>query len=271
MNIALLSGQSAHLKAVPELLARAGFRCNVFASTRALIQGVSLASYDMLLIHDELPDTAAIDVIRTVRCARSRDLPIMMLGGNGSEEALVEALDAGADDYLSGPQSTRVLLARMAALRRRATGDRQRQGLLARAGPYQLNSVGRFATLHGERITLTPKEFDLAMLLFSNPGRVLANRRIEQAIWHHELPPLSRALAGLMSRLRKTLRLSPENGISITVVYAHGYRLDIHEDSPTHPRKHGNPALAQQQPDLHTGLLADDRAHGVRPVTDSAC
>ncbi len=94
-------------------------------------------------------------------------------------------------------------------------------GLVARAGPYQLNSVGRFATLHGERITLTPKEFDLAMLLFSNAGRVLANRRIEQAIWHHELPPLSRALAGLMSRLRKTLRLCPENGISITVVYAH--------------------------------------------------
>ncbi|ODV42111.1 hypothetical protein AWV79_29980 [Cupriavidus sp. UYMMa02A] len=58
MNIALLSGQSAHLKAVPELLARAGFQCNVFNSSRALIQGVSLASYDMLLIHDELPDTA---------------------------------------------------------------------------------------------------------------------------------------------------------------------------------------------------------------------
>lgn len=247
MNIALLSGQSAQLKAVPDLLARSGFRCNVFASPRALIQGVSLASYDMLLIHDELPDTAAIDVIRTVRCARSRDLPIMMLGsGGGSEEALVEALDAGADDYLCGPLSTRVLLARMAALRRRATGDRQRQGLVVRAGPYQLNSVGRFATLNGERITLTPKEFDLAMLLFSNAGRVLANRRIEQAIWHHELPPLSRALAGLMSRLRKTLRLSPETGISITVVYAHGYRLDVHDDGGSmrlpNPQS-GNPPL----------------------------
>ncbi|WER48292.1 response regulator transcription factor [Cupriavidus sp. WKF15] len=234
MNIALLSGQSAHLKTIPDLLARSGFRCNVFVSPRALIQGVSQAAYDMLLIHDELPDTSAVDVIRTVRCARSRDLPIMMLGDGSNEEALVEALDAGADDYLCGPLSARVLIARIGALRRRATGDRQRQGLVVRAGPYQLNSVGRFALLHGERITLTPKEFDLAMLLFSNAGRVLANRRIEQAIWHHELPPLSRALAGLMSRLRKTLRLSLETGISITVVYAHGYRLDIHDDDPMH-------------------------------------
>jgi len=231
MNIALLRGNSTHLQSVQEMLARSGFHCSLFEAGRDLIHGVSQAPYDLLLIDDDLSDIPAIDVIRTVRTARSRDLPIMMLAGKSSEDELVDALDAGADDYICRPWSARVLMARIAALRRRATADRQRQGLVVRAGPYQLNSVGRFATLHGERIALTPKEFDLAMLLFSNAGRVLSIRRIELTVWHHELPPLSRALAGLMSRLRKSLRLTQENGVAIAVVYAHGYRLDVLEVS----------------------------------------
>ncbi|MNT39613.1 Transcriptional regulatory protein QseB [compost metagenome] len=180
-------------------------------------------------------------MIRAVRSARSRDVPIMMLGSDSCEDRLVDALDAGADDYMCRPLSHRVLLARIAALRRRVTGERLRQGLVVRAGPYQLNSVGRFATLRDERIELTPKEFDLAMLLFSNVGRVLPNSRIEQTVWRHELPPLSRALAGLISRLRKTLRLGMENGVTITVVYAHGYRLDVLEEgaSPRLPAPGG--------------------------------
>ncbi|RDK10560.1 response regulator transcription factor [Cupriavidus lacunae] len=231
MNIALLMGNSPHLRTVTELLDQTGYRCNVFESGRELIHGISQMPYDMLLIDDDLPDLPAIDVVRAVRCARSRDVPIILMAADNSEDNLVAALDAGADDYVCRPLNARVLMARITALRRRVTGERLRQGLVVRAGPYQLNSVGRFATLHGERITMTPKEFDLAMMLFSNVGRVLASDRIQQAIWRHELPPLSRALAGLISRLRKTLRIGIANGIVITVVYAHGYRLDVLEES----------------------------------------
>ncbi|UIF90505.1 response regulator transcription factor [Cupriavidus sp. UYPR2.512] len=237
MNIALLMGKSPQLRPVPELLARSGYRCNVFETGRDLIHGVSQVPFDLLLIDDELPDLPAIDVIRAVRCARSRDVPIIMLASDSSEDGLVDALDAGADDYVCRPLNARVLMARITALRRRVTGERLRQGLVVRIGPYQLNSVGRFATLGGERIEMTPKEFDLAMLLFSNVGRVLSSDRIQQAVWRHELPPLSRALAGLVSRLRKTLRIGIANGVAIAVVYAHGYRLDVLEggDAPRLP------------------------------------
>ncbi|MGH8784712.1 MAG: response regulator transcription factor [Cupriavidus necator] len=250
MNIALLMGKSPQLRPVPELLARSGYRCNVFETGRDLIHGVSQVPFDMLLIDDELPDLPAIDVIRAVRCARSRDVPIIMLAADNSEDGLVDALDAGADDYVCRPLNARVLMARIAALRRRVTGERLRQGLVVRVGPYQLNSVGRFATLRGERIEMTPKEFDLAMLLFSNVGRVLSSDRIQQAVWRHELPPLSRALAGLISRLRKTLRIGIANGIVITVVYAHGYRLDVLEggDAPRLPAA-GRRVTRRRQPD----------------------
>ncbi|WP_349605967.1 response regulator [Cupriavidus sp. DF5525] len=78
INIALLLGKSPQLQAVSELLARAAFRCNVFEAGRDLIHSVTQAPYDMLLIDDELPDIPAIDVVRAVRGALSRDVPIMM-------------------------------------------------------------------------------------------------------------------------------------------------------------------------------------------------
>jgi DNA-binding response OmpR family regulator len=236
MNIALLMGNSPQLRTVAELLEGAGFGCNVFETGRELVQGVSQVPYDMLLIDDALPDLPALAVVHAVRSAGSRDVPIILMAADNNEDNLIDALDAGADDYVCRPLNPRVLMARITALRRRVTGERLRQGLVVRAGPYQLNSVGRFATLRGERIAMTPKEFDLAMMLFSNVGRVLASDRIQQAIWHHELPPLSRALAGLISRLRKTLRIGMANGIVITVVYAHGYRLDVLEERPRLPK-----------------------------------
>lgn len=241
IHIALLMGKSPQLHCVPELLARSGIRCKVFEAGRDLIQSVTQGPYDMLLIDDDLPDIPAIEVVRAVRGARSRDVPIMMLASDSSEDSLVDALDAGADDYVCRPLSSRVLMARIVALRRRVTGERLRQGLVVRAGAYQLNSAGRFATLRDERIALTPKEFDLAMLLFSNVGRVLPTSRIEQTVWRHELPPLSRALAGLISRLRKALRIGMENGVTITVVYVHGYRRDVLEEgaSPRLPAPGG--------------------------------
>lgn len=228
-NIALLTSGAARPQAIEQLLSMAGFHCSVFAAGRDLIHGISHDTYDMLLIDRELPDIPAIDVIRAVRAARARDVPIMMLSQQSDDDALVEALDAGADDYLVQPLSERVLLARIAALRRRVLHAGSRTGLSVSAGPYQLNSTGRYALLRGRRIAMTPKEFDLATLMFSNAGCMLSNDRIERVVWGRELSPLSRALAQLVSRMRRTLSLGPENGVTVSVVYAQGYRLDVLE------------------------------------------
>lgn len=226
-NIALLASRNSPLHPMQELLSIAGFQCNAFQAGRDLIHGLGHDSYDMLLIDRDLPDISAIDVIRAVRAVRHRDVPIVMFSGESNDDDMVEALDAGADDYIVRPLSARVLLARLAALRRRMAGTRMRPNMPLRAGPYELNNPGRFATLHGQRIAMTPKEFDLAMLMFANAGRILASQRIENTIWGHTLPHGSRALAGLVSRMRRTLNLCAENGVTITVAYAQGYRLDI--------------------------------------------
>lgn len=226
-NIALLAASASPLHPMQELLSIAGFQCNRFQAGRDLIHGLGHDNYDMLIIDRELPDISAIDVIRAVRAVRNRDVPIVMFSGESNDDDMVEALDAGADDYVVRPLSARVLLARIAALRRRMVGTRLRHYMPMRAGPYELNNPGRYATLNGKRIPMTPKEFDLAMLMFANAGRILSSRRIEHTIWGHDLPACSRALAGLVSRMRRTLNLCPENGVTITVTYAQGYRLDV--------------------------------------------
>jgi CheY-like chemotaxis protein len=89
INIALLRGKSAQIQAIQELLVHSGFRCSIFEAGRDLIHGISQAPYDMLLVDADLLDIPAIDVIRAVRGARSRDLPIMMLAGSGGEDELI--------------------------------------------------------------------------------------------------------------------------------------------------------------------------------------
>lgn len=231
IQVALLRRAAEPRRAVQKVLSFAGFRASTFEAGADLIQSFSNMPYDLLLIDQEPSDIPAADVIRAVRGKCSRDIPIMMLSENDSEDGLIEALDAGADDFVAGPLSERALMARIAALRRRAGGGQTSRGIGLRAGDYELNSIGRFATLRGKRIAMTPKEFDLAVLLFANVGRVLANKRIEYTIWGHELPPLSRALAGLVSRMRRTLDLCPSNGVTISVAYAKGYRLDVLDDA----------------------------------------
>jgi DNA-binding response OmpR family regulator len=226
-NIAMLANSSSPLHPLQELLSVAGYQCKVFHAGRELVQGLGHDNYEMLLIDRDLADISAIDVIRAVRAVRNRDVPIVIFASEGNDDDLVEALDAGADDYVLRPLTARVLLARIAALRRRMSGTRLRTAMPLRAGPYELSNPGRYATLNGERIPMTPKEFDLAMLMFANAGRILASRRIEHTIWGHDLPPYSRALAGLVSRMRRTLNLCPETGVTVSVVYAQGYRLDV--------------------------------------------
>lgn len=217
------------MRAIDALLTGSGFTCLPFDTGWAIVNSLGGAVFDVLLIDRKLPDLPAIEVIRAVRSRLGRGLSVILIAAENSEDDHVESLDAGADDYLVLPLKPRVLLARIAALRRRQQAPACPPGTPVCVGYYELDHVGRYVTLHGKALRVTPKEFDLAHLMFTNVGRVLSNTRIEHAVWGHALPPLSRALAGLVSRMRRSLRLGKENGVSVAVIYAQGYRLDAAE------------------------------------------
>jgi DNA-binding response OmpR family regulator len=230
LQIALLSSDD-DAGPLPALLRSAGFGCARFASGQDLLGGAADGRFDLLLIGTPPADMPTLDVIRALRADGARPVPLILLSALLTEDEEVEALDAGADDYLPAHCSPRVLLARVAALQRRREAAFCLSDGAVRAGPYVLDPAGRFALLRGHVLTLTPREYDLTRLLFAHAGRVLATPCIEQAVWGRALPQGSRALAGLISRIRRSLGLRPENGVSISVVYGLGYRLDVHDDN----------------------------------------
>lgn len=187
---------------------------------------------DALVVAADTIDTHAVNFIRSIRASRNTGQLIIALSGNADSMRMVEALNAGADEFLIYPLDSRLIAARVEALRRRASEPRLPTGASLKAGPYELVTPGQFAHLREKRIALTPRQFELARLMFANPGRILSSANIERAIWGHELPAASRALSELVSRTRRSLRLCPENGVTVTGLYGRGYRLDVDTNAP---------------------------------------
>ncbi|EHP40861.1 winged helix family two component transcriptional regulator [Cupriavidus basilensis OR16] len=226
MKIALLADMSLQAKTIADALSRAGVHCHTYHASGELFRGIDQAGYDVLLIDHELADMPAVEAVRAVRGAWRSEVPVMVVSDRRDEDSVVNTLQAGADDYMTRPLRARELIARLHALQRRTATRWQALNPDITVGPYSLDCLSREVVFQGRRLALTPREFDLASLLFASVGRVLSHAHIERTIWGYSLPPLSRALASLVSRLRRALELHPRNGLVITVVYGQGYRLD---------------------------------------------
>src|SRR5690606_19380691 len=155
------------------------------------------------------------------------DVPLMFVTSRTHEKDLVAGLKAGADDYVSKPIRAGELVARVEALlRRRAVGAVADQQVF-QVGRYAFDESSGTARLDDEPIVLAPKEFELAMLFFRNPGRLFSRDVLSTAVWNREIPATSRTLDTHLSNIRQKLRLRPENGLRLTSSYALGYRLEL--------------------------------------------
>ena len=165
-----------------------------------------------------------LEVLRWVRANIEWPIPILFVTMRDSHENIVQALTQGADDYLSKPIHYPELLARMQAVTRRVERDSQKMTL--EFHPYLLDRNERSITRDQQRIDLSPREFDLALFLFSNWGRVMSRAYILRSVWGLNPDVETRTLDSHISRLRSKLGLRAENGWRLTPVYNHGYRLE---------------------------------------------
>lgn len=177
----------------------------------------------LIILDLGLPD---IDGIRLLRRLREwTEIPIIVLTAEGAEERKIEALDEGANDYVTKPFSTPELLARVrVALRhRRPTADNPSQAVL-RVGDLEVDIARHRVKVGGDEVELTPKEFGFLAALAREPGRVLTHRVLLQEVWGPEYGSETQYLRVYASQLRKKLgddanrpRLVTEPGV--------GYRL----------------------------------------------
>jgi two-component system KDP operon response regulator KdpE len=174
---------------------------------------------DVVVLDMGLPDADGLEVCRALRT--DGDVPVIVLSADGSETRKVDALDQGADDYVTKPFGMRELDARIrASLRRR--GGRDRADLLE-VGSLRIDLAHREVTRSGVRIDLTPKEFDILALLAIHAGKSCSRRMILDEVWGPGYRSDTQYLKVYAYRLRKKLDDGP--GRILTSDPAVGYRL----------------------------------------------
>lgn len=182
---------------------------------------VNDAQFDLILLDLMLPGLQGDQFLKILRgMDRVSDTSVMIVSAKDSEEDIVAGLDAGADDYLTKPFSIKVLLAKVAAiLRRAATAGRENA---VHAG-ISVNSETHRATVDGKNIQLAAKEFDLLLLFVRNPEKVFTRNQLLNTIWGYEADIFTRTVDAHISSLRKKLG---EKGRLIRSVPKIGYRME---------------------------------------------
>jgi two-component system KDP operon response regulator KdpE len=176
---------------------------------------------DLVILDLGLPDVPGLELLRQIRAWRE-DLPIVVLSSRGDEAAKVEALDLGADDYVTKPFGMEELLARMrAALRHQLQvhGDRP----IFRLGDLSVDLVRRIVKLRDQKVKLSPKEYELLRLLVHNAGKVLTHKFLLRELW--STPIDAQYLRVYVRQLRQKIEPDPTRPQYILTETGIGYRL----------------------------------------------
>lgn len=177
---------------------------------------------DLILLDVNMPGRSGLETCREIR--GSGDVPIIMLTVRNSERDKVQALDAGADDYVVKPFGAEELTARIRAALRRSTPSESVPSFASSDLTIDFNK--RLVTLKGDPVRLTPKEFDLLRYLVSNPGRPIAHRRLLQAVWGPDYGDETEYLRVFINQLRKKIEPDPHHPRYIHTEPWVGYRFE---------------------------------------------
>jgi two-component system KDP operon response regulator KdpE len=190
-------------------------------------EGLSLLRHerpDVLILDLGLPDIDGLELIRRIRA--ESPVPIVVLSSRDDEKGKVEALDLGADDYVTKPFGMEELVARLrTALRHRL----QQQGgrPLFRSGDLTVDLVRRIVTVRDEEVRLSPKEYDLLQQFVVHAGKVLTHRHLLREVWKDENGGDVQYLRVYVRQLRQKIETDPERPSLILTEPGVGYRLQV--------------------------------------------
>jgi two-component system, OmpR family, KDP operon response regulator KdpE len=176
---------------------------------------------DLVILDLGLPDMQGLDLLRKIRAERE-DLPIVVLSSRGDEAAKVEALDLGADDYVTKPFGMEELLARMrAALRHQLQVQGERP--IFKLGDLSVDLVRRIVRFRDEEVKLSPKEYELLRIMVQHAGKVLTHKFLLNALWSIPIDP--QYLRVYVRQLRQKIEPDPTRPQYILTETGIGYRL----------------------------------------------
>jgi two-component system response regulator RegX3 len=224
MRIAMLEDDRSQAFVLRHCLVVAGHQVVSFDRGLNLIKAAEIENFDALLLDWNVPDLSGLEVLQRVRNELASNIPAVVVTSRNAEEDIVHALKQGADDYICKPIRPKELVARLDSIKRRDEGPSNDDVL--EFGSLRVNVADRQALLHTTVVSLSVKDFELAVFLLRNVGRMLSRRKIIDSVWGPTVAVASRTLDTHVSRVRTKLQLTQEKGWHLGAVYGHGYRLE---------------------------------------------
>lgn len=222
-TILIVEDEQQIREAVAMALQCEGFNvCEAGTASHGAVQAAARQP-DLLVLDLGLPDRDGVDFIRDYRAWATT--PILILSARSEEGSKVDALDAGADDYLTKPFGIAELLARVRALLRRRQPDQQAPLPTLLFGDYLIDCVNRVVTRAGVAIHLTQIEYRLLAFLAANPGRVLTHRHLLSQVWGGQAVENHQYLRVYVGHLRQKIEANPAQPRHIITEIGVGYRF----------------------------------------------
>jgi len=184
--------------------------------------------FDLVLLDINMPGIGGMEACRSIRA--QSEIPIVILSIRNTEKEKVEALDAGADDYVTKPFSMPELLARIRAALRRAPLSTSSNAEALDLGQTEINFVARRVTVNGKDVRLTPKEFDLLRYFSSNANVAIPHAKLLQAVWGPDYGEEVEYLRVFINQLRKKIEPDPSHPAYLITEPWVGYRLNLPKD-----------------------------------------
>lgn len=205
-------------------LTKHGYEVRVASEGQAALELFQLWPPNLVITDLSMPNMGGLEFCRRLRAIS--EVPVIVLSVKGEEAVKIEALDAGADDYLTKPFGMGELLARVRAALRRSPAEADEALTVIEEGDFRIDRGSRNVTVRGREVHLSPKEFDLLLYFVHHPGKVLTHRTLLNAVWGGNYVEQTEYLRVFIRHLRKKIEPTPAKPRHILTEPWIGYRFN---------------------------------------------
>jgi two-component system KDP operon response regulator KdpE len=223
-RVLVVDDESQITRVLRTVLTSQGYQVRTAAEGEAALTDFKEWNPELVITDLYMPHMNGVELCRRIRALSS--VPIIVLSVKGEERSKVEALDSGADDYVTKPFGIDELMARVRAALRRGPGTTAPEPSSFEAGDFKIDLDTRRVLAHGREIRLTPKEFDLFVYMARRPNRVIAHAALLEAVWGEASQEQPEYLRVFMGQLRKKLEPDPANPRYLVTEPWVGYRFN---------------------------------------------